>query len=280
MYLLAALVVPSLVLALLPGVSSSRRLLAAALVLLVPFAGPLLAIIVRRTRGGKIAPEPMPCAPERRLTAADVNRLGEMPPVLERLMTGDHAERLSALVDLSNAGDASAVGVLRWTIEHGPPEVVLDAALTLEEIGLRGEATVQTSRQALADEVSYEKALAAADAAAACVIDRLADPAIARMLAEEARTGYALALAHAPDKAREIDNRLARLELAASRPRAALDILARLEAAEAADAAQVAALRDHAAFAARDFGRLSFIPCALALVGVPQVSAQAVLKSS
>lgn len=280
MYLLAALLVPSLVLALRPGVSSSRRLLAATLVLLVPVVGVVLAMIVRRTTGGKIALEPAPQPRERRLTAADVHRLGEMPPVLERLMTGDHAERLSALVDLSNAGDASAVGVLRWTIEHGPPEVVLDAALTLEEIGLRGEASVATSRQALADEASYERALAAADAAAACVIDRLADPAIARMLAEEARTGYALALAHAPERASELDARLARLELAASRPRAALDIIERLEAAEAADAAQVAQLRDHAAFAARDFGRLSFVPCALALVGVPQVSARSVYRSS
>lgn len=131
------LVIPAAAIAALPGVSRSRRILACALVLLVPVAGPLLAFMVRRSRGGAIALEPVRPASPRRLSAADIRRLGEQPPVLERLLCGDPTERLAALVSLSSAGDAQAIAVLRWTIEHGPAYVVLDAALTLDELELR-----------------------------------------------------------------------------------------------------------------------------------------------
>lgn len=131
------LFIPAAVIAALPGVSRSRRILAGALVLLVPVAGPVLALLVRRARGGAIAMEPeLPEAP-RRMSPGDVRRLGEMPPVLERLLGNDPTERLAALVALSSAADAHAMSVLRWTIEHGPADVVLDAALTLDEIELR-----------------------------------------------------------------------------------------------------------------------------------------------
>lgn len=274
MYLLAVFVVPSLALAVRPGVSSSRRLLAVALVLLVPIFGVVLALIVRRTRGGHVELEPEATAPAQRLTAADVVRLGELPPVLERLMTGDASERLAALVGLSNAGDAAAVAVLRWTIEHGPSDVVLDAALTLEEIGLRCEASVTGSRQALAAGVTCDRALTAADAAASGVLNRIADAAVARQLTTEARAHYQVALDRGPERAHEIEERLARLELAAARPRAALEILTRLLVGrKPADVVRVAQLRDHAAFAARDFGLLSFIPGAPALAATPRLTA-------
>lgn len=134
---LVLLFIPAAVLAALPGVSRSRRILAGALVLLVPVAGPVLALLVRRSRGGAIAMEPvLPEAP-RRMSPTEVRRLGEMPPVLDRLLGSDPTERLAALVALSSAGDAHAIEVLRWTIEHGPADVVLDAALTLDEIEMR-----------------------------------------------------------------------------------------------------------------------------------------------
>ena len=128
---------PFAVLAVRPGVSSSRRALALALVVLIPFAGPLLAWIVRGVRGGVIAPEPTVARKRARAAIGDVRRLGSMPAAVERLLSKDPAERLTALVHLSSAGDANARAVLQWTIERGPTEVVLEAALTLEEIELR-----------------------------------------------------------------------------------------------------------------------------------------------
>lgn len=255
---LALLLLPALALALRPGVSTSRRLLAAALVVFVPVVGIALALIVRRTSGGHVAPEPDDEAPTHALTAADVARLGEQPPVLERLLSGDPTERLAALVHLSNAGDAAAVGVLRWTVEHGPADVVLDAALTLEEIGLRHEAAASAARAAMTIDPSGDRALAAAEAAAAAVLNRIADAAIARKLADEAREHYQLALSAAPTRAPEIEERMARLDLATNRPRAALAVFQRL-------GDRFADLRDQAAFACREFSALSFVPSAPAL---------------
>jgi hypothetical protein len=134
---LLAFTIPWIYFAARPGVTSSRRMLALAVVLLVPVAGPVLAWIVRGVRGGKIAPEPVPARLKQRPCADDVRRLCERPSVVERLLSKDAGERLSALVHLSSVADANAVAVLQWTIEHGPTEVVLEAALTLEEIELR-----------------------------------------------------------------------------------------------------------------------------------------------
>jgi hypothetical protein len=140
MYWLAALALPWFVLAIRPGVSSSRRVLAGTLVVLLPFARPILASMVRRLRGGKIALEPVRELPRSQPSPADCTRLGDLPPVLERLLSDDPCERLAALVHLSSVGDAAAISVLRWTIEQGTADVVLEAALTLEEIDLRVEA--------------------------------------------------------------------------------------------------------------------------------------------
>src|SRR6188474_3236546 len=73
---LVFIVLPAAALAAFPGVSRSRRVLAGALVLLVPVAGPLLAFMVRRSRGGGIAMEPVRVEPTRRMSPADVRSLG------------------------------------------------------------------------------------------------------------------------------------------------------------------------------------------------------------
>lgn len=277
MYLLALFVIPSLALALRPGVSTSRRLLAAALVLFVPVVGLVLALIVRATRGGHVALEPDDELPEAKLTAADVGRLGEMPPVLERLMTGDSTERLAALVGLSSSGDAAAVAVLRWTIEHGPSDVVLDAALTLEEIGLRQDAAASAARAALLIDPTGDRAFAAAEAAAASLHNRIADAAVARLLATEARGHYETVLVHAPTRSLEIAERLAHLEIASNRPRAALDVLARFAGATSD---KLTYLRDRAAFACRDFDQLSFVPCAPVLAAAPKIGTRDVVAQA
>ena len=261
MYWLALLAVPSAAFALRGGPSPSRRMLAFALCVLIPVAGLFLAIMVRRVRGGAIQLEPPDERPPRRLSTVDVARLGETPPVLDRLLSGDPAERLEALVALSSTGDAAAVAVLRWALEHGPSDVVLDAALTLEEIELRGEARAALARELLGTE-DADRALAAGDATATLVHDGIVDPAIASLYLEQARTYYQLALQWAPERWIEIEERRARLELAAGQPREALEILDRL-LADCDDLDRITRLRDDAAFAARDFDVLSFTPTPL-----------------
>jgi hypothetical protein len=263
MYWLVLMAIPSLYLAGRPGVSSSRRMLACTLVLVVPLVGPLLALLVRRVRGGGVALEPIDDKPVRRLSLDDVSRLGEVSPALDRLLIGDPGERLEALVGLSSTGDAVAVAVLRWALEHGPSDVVLDAALTLEEIDLRGEARMIATREELGTQRDCELALAAAEAAASPVLYRIADPALAVALADQARRFYQLALECAPDRSFEIEEKLARLELAVDRPRAALEILSRLIERAGRDRHRIEELRDEAAFAAPEFGVLSFCPVPL-----------------
>jgi hypothetical protein len=214
MYLLALFLLPTVAYAARPGVSSSRRVLAGALALAVPVAGVVLASLVRRLRGGALELEPELETPRPRLSLSDASRLAEQPPIIDRLLAGDPGERLNALVALSSAGDANAVAVLRWAVEHGPPEVVLDAALTLEELELRCEARLAAATAALtaAPSPCASLALDVAHAAEAMVLNQLADAALAPRLVEAARDAYARALAWAPEHGAEIKRGLARLE--------------------------------------------------------------------
>lgn len=267
MYWLVLIAVPAVALALRPGVSASRRLLACTLVLLVPVAGPLLAMLVRRARGGAVALEPETDAPPQRLSPGDVARLGDMPSVLDRLLCGDPSDRLAAMVSLSSSGDAQAVAILRWTVEHGPADVVLDAALTLEEIDLRNTARTRTARDVLEAQPTVDHALTAARAAERSVLSRLADTAIAPMLAAEARACYQQALKLAKDEGRDASDiltGLAELELAAGRPTAALEAINGVVCRTQAEVERVTRVRDDAAFACRTNASVTAIPCATA----------------
>lgn len=264
---LILLYAPSIALLLVrPGGTSSKRLLTNVLLLMFPIVGPVLALIVCRTRGGKIELAPEEEAPTTRLTADDVRRLGELPSSLERLLSNDPAERLAALVHLSANGDSSAVAVLRWTIDHGSSEAVLDAALTLEELNLREEARLDAARQRLTEQPTFEHALAAGDAATTGLFNGIVDPALAPSLADEARTCFELALQLQPSGHAEVEERLARLELMAVRPQVALERLSRLgTVGDAEVAVRLEALRDEAAFQTRNFAMLSYRPYAPAL---------------
>ena len=264
---LTAFTVGALAYAVRPGASLSRRTLAGVLVVLVPVVGLALAVLVRRVRGGAVPPEPVPEPAPKRLSRVDVARLGEQPPILDRLLLGDQGERLEALVALSSAGDAEATRVLRWALEHGPSDVVLDAALTLEEIELRGEARRAALNELIATQPpTAELALSAAEASASAIHNGIADVVVAPTLAEEARAHYKRALELAPDRALEIEVRLARLELAVGRPHVALEIAERLLATATIaqdgeiDHTALTELRDDAAFAARDFEALAIEP--------------------
>lgn len=247
-----------------PGPAPSRRVLAAVIALLVPLAGPLLAALVRRARGGALACEldtgERSCRPP---SALDVHRLAELPSVLDRLMAPEPSERLAALVSLAGASDARAIALLRWALEHAGPEIVLDAALTLEELDLRREANLEAAARRFRESPCTACALALADAAALGVTTGLADGTAAPVLAEQARRAYQLVLEFDPGHAAAIDERLARLELAAGRPVEALACARRaLDAANADSLLDAEILRDHAAFAARRFEHMSEPPAA------------------
>jgi len=246
-----------------PGASKSRRILAGTVALLVPFAGPLIAALVRRARGGGVVMEPPKKPARQRMSSADATRLGEVSPALDRLFTSDAGERLEAMVALSGAGDAMAVEVLRWARDHGPSEVVLDCALTLEELELRSEACLVAARAALAARNCYDTALATGEAAAHLVLNGMADPAVAGTLADEAREAYRRALVCDPSRALEVEPKLAQLELAIGRPLAALAILDRVMRRIGGDQPKLARLRDDAAFAARVFDRVVYLPAPL-----------------
>jgi hypothetical protein len=243
-------------------ISRSRKLLGCVLTLAIPFAGAVLALIVARARGGKHVPlgehEPLMSVRER---LAETRRLADLSASLERLMSSNTEERLAALVKLSMNADAGAVAQLRWAIEHGSREVVLDAALTLEELDLRREKRVTAALAALDKQPNFANALEAAEACAHGVLTGLADDATMPVLADQARNLFLHALLLDPSRAFEVEERLARLELAAARPSAALEILNRLAEQPQSSSKftqRLRQLRDQAAFAARRFDLLSF----------------------
>lgn len=239
--------------------ADSRRVLAVALVALLPVAGALLVLLVYRVRGGGVALEvEEPTVATRALGAADVRRLADLPPLLDRLTSPDAAERLAALITVSNNTGADGINVLRWAVEHGAPEVVLDAALTLEELELRREARLGDTRAALDAAPTYDRAIAAAMAAADGILSGVADAVSVPALADQARASYLVAQSLEPHRSDEIHVHLARLELAAMRPSAAMEFLARVSSDTATMIASgVRQLRDDVAFAARRFDLVS-----------------------
>ena len=237
----------------------SRRLLAVVLVTLIPGAGGLLVLLVERVVGGGVALEAeIPAAPPRALSVADARRLADLAPLLDRLTSTDAAERLAALIAVTSGPTGDGMNLLRWAVDHGTPDVVLDAALTLEALELAHEARLVRTQAALAAAPSFESAVAAAEAAADRVFSGIADVASVHALAGQARAAYAQAVVLAPLRGDEVHARVARLELAARRPIEALAVLGRLSGgATARFSLGMRELCDDAAFAARRFELVS-----------------------
>ena len=243
-------------------IARSRKLLAVVLSVVVPVAGPVLALIVARARGGRVLTlDQLDPGIAARGAFAQMRRSADLSASLEKLMSPLAEERMGALVKLSMAADARAVAQLRWAIEHGAREVVLDAALTLEELSLRCEQRREAALALLETSPSFTTAFAAAEACAHGVLTGLADDASLASLADQARELYLQALQLDPTRANEVDEPLARLELAAARPGEALAIIERLSGRQQQGGAigqRVRQLRYQAAFAARRFDLLSF----------------------
>ena len=196
-----------------PGVSESRRALAVSLVLMLPGLGLPLALVVRRLQGIGV-PEDLRIreAPPRSLTREEVLALAEQPSALDRLMSLRPEERLDALVGLACANDANAIALLRWTVQHGPREAVLEAALTLEELDIQRARVLEEAARAFEHQPSFATAVAAGDAALAGILNGLADHATLPTLAERARAWFRYAEMVAPARAAELTRRLALLD--------------------------------------------------------------------
>lgn len=196
-----------------PGVSESRRALAVALVLMLPGLGLPLAFVVRRLRGTGVPEDLRSTKPTPRpLTRAEVLSLAEQPSALDRLMSLQPEERLDALVSLACTNDANAIALLRWTVQHGPREAVLEAALTLEELDIQRARLLEEAAHAFEQQPSFATAVAAGDAALAGILNGLADHAVLPTLAERARAWFRYAQLVDPARGAELNRRLSLLD--------------------------------------------------------------------
>jgi hypothetical protein len=181
-----------------------------ALVLMLPGLGLPLALVVRRLRGvGRGSDVPAPTFPPRDPTPEEVLDLADQPCALDQLVSRVPEERLDALVSLAGAGDANAVTLLRWTVQHGQREAMLEAALTLEELDVQRGRQLEDASLAFEQRPSFTTAVAAGDAALAGIVNGLADRATLPALAERARAWFQYALTIEPNRAAELAPRLA-----------------------------------------------------------------------
>ncbi|HUH04510.1 MAG TPA: hypothetical protein VML75_21085 [Kofleriaceae bacterium] len=248
-------ITPSIVALIAVPTSPSRRRLVVALSVGVPIAGPVLAVMAARVRGvGKLI-EPGDLGDPRRDSgeAGQIRRMGELPPLIERLLSINSSDRQSALVTLAAQPDARAIQILRWAVEHGPPESVLDAALTLGELDLELEHSLKIAERAASERPTYDNLVDAGDLLAQAIHSGLADPVIVPNLAGRARTWYERAVPLAtPEQRAELDERRARLELCAGRPAAAAELLEQLIWRERGRiSVELAGLYERTRFAAR-----------------------------
>lgn len=190
------------------GVPDSRRALAVTLVLLLPGLGLPLALIVRRLQGAALGGEPPRSErPQRPLTREEILNFADQPCALDRLMSVPN-ERLDALVCLAGSNDANAITLLRWTVQHGHREAMLEAALTLEEMDLQRARKLDEAARAFEDNPSFATAVAAGDAALAGIVNGLADRAVLPTLAERARAWFRYAQVADPSRGGELVSRL------------------------------------------------------------------------
>lgn len=248
-----ALVAPGAGVALKVPRSSPRWPLAVSLALAVPGVGPLLALLAMRTRGTNqlerdLEPEPLPV---KRIRPEDIRRLGGLPPLLDRLMSVDPADRLCALETIRKRADREAIRLLRWAISHGHADAVLDAALTLEEVELHWRHELEQAEDHLGEEPCYSAAVRFGDLAVDGITNGLVDDAVVDQLAAQARERYDRAAELDPSRHTDVGLRRARLELVAGEPTAAFDMLESLRSSCRNWSAELRALRDRARFKIR-----------------------------
>ena len=127
------------------GPPRSQRLLAAALTLTLPLAGAPIAALMRGTDGRGAIGDTGPRTRRRRRCAAspaDLRRMAEGLSCCEALLVADADERRAILSTLSRHPDRNAIDLLRWALASPHPDLAVEAALALEDIGATFDATL------------------------------------------------------------------------------------------------------------------------------------------
>ncbi len=234
------------------GSPRSERLLAAALTLTLPLAGaPIAALMLGTDSRGDIGElEPTAAPSPSQLSAADLNRMAEGLSCCEALLVADADERRAILSTLSRHPDRNSVGLLRWALASRHPDLAVEAALALEDIGATFDATLSANRAQLAETRTFEAALAVADVITDAVEAGVADAPLVPGLAREARQGYQLAGEIDPTRFDVAAVGRARMELAILHPDSAIEVIDRaLPTASAATRQDLTALRQEAVLA-------------------------------
>ncbi len=213
----------------------SHRLLLSALTLAMPVVGPPIAALALATRGRgelarALAVDSIWQPPSK---VMDVSRLTDGLPACEALVSANQEQRRASLALLSRRADAESIAILRWAAGGPDPDLAVEAALALEDLGTRFDTRAAAAREALESHPGFDEALAAADILADGIHSGLADPSLLGPLVTEARRCYAQAEFLAPARLPDIAANWARLELSALSPTRALAVLDRARAAGA-----------------------------------------------
>lgn len=204
---------------------ASRRALAFTLAVTVPGLGPTLAVLAIAVRGAGTSPALRHAAQPAERERDEYARLArDEAPLLYRL-SGSRAERRAALSELARDESPAAVAALRWVLERGEEDAVIDAALTLEQMTDAGMSEIAAGRM-LFSEAGPEDLVHLGDRVAGMIESGLAEPSTARRLAGVAREFYRAAEERGILPGR-VTAAWARLELRAMHPADALAVLDR-----------------------------------------------------
>jgi len=166
------------------------------------------------------------------------------------LLASAPEERGAILATLSRNADRESVGLLRWALSSSHPELAVEAALALEDIGATFDSDLAGARAKLAESPSADSALAVAGSITEAIEAGVADAPLVPGLADEARDAYNRAAEMAPARFEAIAIGRARLELAVLRPDTALEVIDRaLQTASGSAQVELNALRQDAVLA-------------------------------
>lgn len=234
------------------GATRSQRALMTAFTLAIPLFGTAVAVLAIgiRRRGQTVEAPPIEPRETHNPTAADIHRLTNALSACESLMSGSPDERSATVAMLARHPDAESIALLRRAVAGGDPDLAVEAALALEDLGAHLDATAAAARKELEGNPSFDRVRADADALAEAIHAGLPDPQRILPLVADARRGYETAAALRPDQLPDLARRWVRLELDALCPDAGLAVLERAEAQGGAGADSLAPLRARVTHAA------------------------------
>jgi len=254
-----------------------RQALGAAVAIAMPIIGPLATAWLDHQRGlggGGLLGEP--AEPEQTVDGADVaRRLVSCPPPCEAIVSGDIDSRRAAIARLADRANADDIAILRWARTQADPDVAVEAALALEDIGERFDQRIAAARAIAKQDSTAEHHAAIVQAIADGVIAGFIDAATAGKLPAAARAHHDMAVLLDPALISSLAVPLARLELATDHAHDALALLEPVLATAAPLTEDVVELYNEAAYAARRFDLLTSLERQLAAVAKEEAGGRA-----